>query len=155
MIFYQKMACFSKLTNLFPPTKNVCQTHSNDWLESFNRIQMTKSSQKLILWKCCWDTLKSFTKLEVMLFNMTGVIFMSGLIFINYVLQAAFRKQLFFRKELKDINYISFRPFCTSCVLEGYLEFTKDIIPSRVSGRGYKIGPVCPSVCLSVCVSVS
>ncbi len=29
------------------------------------------------------------------------------------------------------------------------------IIPSRVSGRGYKIGPVCVSVCLSVCLSVT
>ena len=28
------------------------------------------------------------------------------------------------------------------------------IFPSRVSGRGYKIGAVCPSVCLCVCVSV-
>ncbi len=27
-------------------------------------------------------------------------------------------------------------------------------IPSRVSGRGYKIGPVCVSVCVSVCLSV-
>ncbi len=29
------------------------------------------------------------------------------------------------------------------------------IFPSRVSGRGYKIGPVCASVCVSVCLSVS
>ncbi len=28
---------------------------------------------------------------------------------------------------------------------------TLKIIPSRVSGRGYKIGPVCVSVCVSVC----
>ena len=28
------------------------------------------------------------------------------------------------------------------------------IIPSRVSGRGYKIGPVCVCVCVSVCLSV-
>ena len=28
---------------------------------------------------------------------------------------------------------------------------TQHFIPSRVSGRGYKIGPVCVSVCLSVC----
>ncbi len=27
------------------------------------------------------------------------------------------------------------------------------IFPSRVSGRGYKIGPVCVCVCLSVCHS--
>ncbi len=24
------------------------------------------------------------------------------------------------------------------------------VVPSRVSGRGYKIDPVCPSVCVSV-----
>ena len=29
------------------------------------------------------------------------------------------------------------------------------VVPSRVSGRGYKIGPVCVSVCLSVCLSVT
>ncbi len=29
------------------------------------------------------------------------------------------------------------------------------LIPSRVSGRGYKIGPVCLSVCVCVCASVS
>ncbi len=28
------------------------------------------------------------------------------------------------------------------------------LIPSRVSGRGYKIGPVCLCVCVSVCLCV-
>ncbi len=31
----------------------------------------------------------------------------------------------------------------------------KFVIPSRVSGRGYKIGPVCLCVCACVCLSVS
>ena len=30
-----------------------------------------------------------------------------------------------------------------------------NFIPSRVSGRGYKIGPVCLFICLFVCPSVS
>ncbi len=30
----------------------------------------------------------------------------------------------------------------------------QSIFPSRISGRGYKIGPICLSVCLSVCVCV-
>ncbi len=30
-----------------------------------------------------------------------------------------------------------------------------NVFTSRVSGRGYNIGPVCPSVCLCVCLSFS
>ncbi len=40
-------------------------------------------------------------------------------------------------------------------VCESRLYMHVTIVPSRVSGRGYKIGPVCVSVRLSVCLSVT
>ena len=41
--------------------------------------------------------------------------------------------------------------FCIASVYVYRIQSNKFVIPSRVSSRGYKIGPICVCVCLSVC----
>ncbi len=56
-------------------------------------------------------------------------------------------------------DFISFinkspSPYHEGAVREGRQRSGVFIFPSRVSGRGYKIGPVCLCVCAPVCLCV-